>query len=54
MGEPVLRDGIFQGARDVRLPDQVVERLGSVFSRENLVAHTLNLTKKLTRESLRS
>ncbi len=54
MGEPVLRDRIFQRARDVRLPDQIVESLGPVFSRENFVAHALNLTKKLTRESLRS
>ena len=51
MGEPVLRDRIFQGARDVRLPDQIVESLGPIFSRENLVAHTLNLTKKLMVDS---
>jgi hypothetical protein len=35
----------------VRLPDQIVESLRPVFSRENLVAHGLNLTKKLMVDS---
>jgi hypothetical protein len=51
MGEPVLRDRIFQRARDVRLSDQIVKSLGPIFSRENLVAHALNLTKKLMVDS---
>jgi hypothetical protein len=54
MGEPVLRDRIFQGARNMRLPDQIVESLRPIFSGENLVAHAINLTKKLRRERLRS
>ena len=54
MGEPVLSDRIFQRPRDVWLPDQIVKSLGPVFSGEDFVAHALNLTKKLTRESLRS
>jgi hypothetical protein len=36
------------------LTDQVVERLRSIFSGENLVTHALNLTKKPARERLRS
>jgi hypothetical protein len=39
MRKPVLRHGIFQGARDVVLADQIVKRLGPVFSGENLVTH---------------
>jgi len=35
----------------MRLPDQIVESLGPIFSRENLVAHPLNLTKKLMVDS---
>ena len=35
MGEAVLLDRVLERARDVRLPDQVVERLGPVFAREN-------------------
>jgi hypothetical protein len=37
--EPVLRHGIFQRARDVGLTDQIVKRLGSILSGENLVTH---------------
>src|SRR4029077_12953687 len=37
--EPVLRHGILQRARDVGLTDQIVKRLGSIFSCENLVTH---------------
>ena len=51
MGQAVLRDRIFQRARDVWLPDQIIESLGPIFSRENLVAHGLNLTKKLMVDS---
>jgi len=47
MGEAVLRHSILQRTRDMRLPDQIVERLGSIFSGENLVTHTLNLIEKL-------
>ncbi len=43
MGKPVLCDRIFQCARDMRLPNQIVKSLRPVFSRENFVAHTLNL-----------
>ena len=47
MCEPVLRDGVFQRARDVRLSDQIVKSLRPVFSRENLVAHAFNLNALL-------
>jgi hypothetical protein len=53
MSEPVLRDRILQRARDMCLPDQVVESLRPIFSGENLVTHALNLTKKRARESFR-
>ena len=54
MSESVLRDRILQRARDMCLPNQVVERLWPIFSGENLVTHALNLTKKRAGESLRS
>ena len=47
MGKPVLRYRIFQRARDMRLPDQIIESLGPIFPRKNFVAHALNLMKKL-------
>ena len=43
MRQAVLCNRVFQGARDVGLPDQIVKSLGPVFSGENLVAHALNL-----------
>jgi len=51
VGEPVLRDRVFQRARHVRLPDQIVKSLWSIFSGENLVTHAINLTKKLMVDS---
>ena len=54
VSEPVLRDRVFQRARDMGLADQVVESLGPVFPGENLVTHALNLAKKLACESLGS
>jgi hypothetical protein len=42
--EPVLRDGVFEGTRDVFLADDVVENLGPVLARENLVAHNGDTT----------
>ena len=54
VSKPVLRDRVFQRARDMGLADQVVESLGPVFPGENLVTHALNLAKKLACESLRS
>jgi len=43
MGKPVLRDSVFQRARDVDLPYQIIEDLRPVFSGENLVTHAFNL-----------
>jgi len=43
MRKPVLRNGVFECARDMRLPDQIVKSLRPIFSRENFVAHALNL-----------
>jgi len=54
MSKTVLRNGIFQRARDVGLADQIVERLRSIFSGKDLVTHMFNLAKKRTRESFRS
>src|SRR5262245_23222532 len=42
--KPVLRHCIFQRARHVSLADQIVERLRSILSGENLVTHAVNLT----------
>ena len=47
MRQPVLRDGILERARDMRLPDQIVKSLRSIFSRENFVAHAFNLGGKV-------
>jgi len=47
MSEPVLRDRVFQRARDMVLSDQIVESLGPIFPRENLVTHALNLNGKV-------
>src|SRR5262249_10376805 len=44
MCKPILRHRIFQSARDVRLSNQIVERLWPIFSGENLVTHVFNLT----------
>jgi hypothetical protein len=35
----------------VRLPDEIVERLRTVFARENLIAHTPNLIRSVAREN---
>ena len=43
MRQAALLDGILQGSRHMRLPDQLVESLWAVFSSENLVTHALNL-----------
>jgi len=43
MRKSVLRNGVFERARDMRLPDQIVKSLRPVFSREDFVAHALNL-----------
>ena len=47
VSEPVLRDRVFQRARDMVLPDQIIESLGPVFPGENLVTHALNLSGKV-------
>jgi hypothetical protein len=39
MCNPLLLDGILQGAGDVFLPDYVGELLGSIFAGENLITH---------------
>ena len=45
--EPILRDRVFQRARDMRLAHQIVESLGSIFSGEDFVAHAFNLNALL-------
>ena len=44
--EAVLLDRVLERARDVRLPDKIVERLRPVFARENLIAHVPNLMRR--------
>ncbi len=51
MRQPVLLDRILERARDVRLPDEVIERLRAIFSREDLVTHALNLSGCREREN---
>ena len=41
--EAVLLDRVLERARDMCLPDQIVERLRPIFPRENLIAHASNL-----------
>ena len=43
MSQAILCDRIFQSARDVRLPHQIVESLWSIFSGKDFVTHMLNL-----------
>src|SRR5262249_56921129 len=43
--ETVLRHRIFQRARDVSLANQIVKRLRSILSGENLVTHAVNLIR---------
>ena len=43
--EPFLLDRVLQRSRHVCLSNEVVERLGTIFSRENLIAHVLNLIR---------
>jgi len=47
MGKPVLRHRIFQRVRNMRLTDQIIERLWPIFSGEYLVTHALNLNGKV-------
>ena len=44
--ETILFDRILERARDMRLADQIVERLRPIFARENLVAHAPNLVRR--------
>ena len=39
MRDAILRDGVGEGARDVTLPHDVIERLGAPLSREHFVGH---------------
>ena len=45
MSKPILFDRILEGADDMHLANQIVESLGPIFSRENLVAHATNLVR---------
>ena len=46
MGEPILGDRVLERRGDVRLADEIVERLRPIFARENLVAHAINLVPR--------
>ena len=50
VSEAILLDRIFERACDVRLPDNIVERLGPVFAGKNLVAHPKTLAFMASRE----
>ena len=50
MGQAILFDGILERACDVRLAHQIVERLGPVFPRKNLIAHPTTLSRPQVRE----
>jgi hypothetical protein len=45
--QSILRDRIFERARDVGLSDQIVKRLRPIFSGENLVTHKVSLNALL-------
>jgi hypothetical protein len=47
VSKAILCDRVLQRARDVRLPDQIIESLGPIFPGENLVTHALNLNGKV-------
>jgi hypothetical protein len=51
VGQPVLLDRVLERPRHVRLPDEIVERLRPIFSRENLIAHAPNLIRFNPREN---
>ena len=51
MRQPILLDRILERARDVRLPDQIVERLRTIFSGKNLIAHVPNLVRPIALEN---
>ena len=46
VGEPVLGDGVAQGADDVVLTEDVVKSLGAVFAGEDLVVHGPNGSRR--------
>jgi hypothetical protein len=50
VGQSILLDRVFERAGNVRLPHDVVERLGPVFAGENLVAHPKTLAFMASRE----
>ena len=50
----LLRDGVGQRARDVLLPDQLVEALGPVLAREDQVRHEGNLLRSTSRGPLKT
>jgi hypothetical protein len=50
VSQPILPDRILERTGDVRLPDDIVECLGSVFAGENLVAHPKTLPFLASRE----
>ena len=52
MREAVLFDGVFERARHVRLPNEIVERLRPILSRENLITHAPILIGETREESL--
>ncbi len=46
VGEPILFDRVLERLGDVRLADEIVERLRPIFARENLVTHAPNLVPR--------
>ncbi len=50
VGQAILLNRILERAGDVRLPDDIVKRLGPVFAGKNLVAHPKTLAFMASRE----
>ena len=45
--EAILRDRVLERLRDMFLPDQIIKSLWPIFSREDFVAHLVNLNGKV-------
>jgi hypothetical protein len=43
--EPILLDRVLQRSGHMGLPHEIVERLRTIFSREDLIAHATNLIR---------
>ena len=51
MRKPILPDCILERAGDMRLSNQIVERLRSILAGKNLIAHGSNLVRSMAHEN---